>query len=233
MRFSVPESSSISRLNCSFGFELRIVLDHGEQAAERRRLLVGRLDRLFGRLGREQPRARVGDVLVHAFLVLRVALDRFDQVRNQVVPALQLVLDLRPLRLDRLFLRRRTCCTSSRSAPTARRDRQQRPPSRCYAQSILASSRPLGRSRLRAKSAIPRTRIILSSPARSRRLRRRCGRRQIRRSRRRIRRHRRRTAEPPPKPPPNGPTPLDQPLQPRRPQRRGTASPGPPPPLIG
>ena len=84
--------------------QLRVVLDDGQQAAEGARLLVGRLDRFLRRLGRQQPRSRVGDVLEHALFVLRVALDGLDQVRNQVVAALQLVLDLRPLRLDRFFL---------------------------------------------------------------------------------------------------------------------------------
>ena len=51
------------------GLELRVVLDDRQQAAERRRLLVGGRDRLFGRLRRQQPRSRVRDVLVDAFLV--------------------------------------------------------------------------------------------------------------------------------------------------------------------
>ena len=104
MRFSVPDSSSISRLNCSLALRLRIVLGDGEQAAERRRLLVGGGDRLLGRLRREQPRSRLGDLLEHAFFVAGVALHGFDEVGNQIVAPLQLVLDLRPLRLDRFFL---------------------------------------------------------------------------------------------------------------------------------
>ena len=86
------------------GLQLRIVLDHRQQPAERRGLLVRRGDRFFRRLRREQPRSRVGDVLVDALFVLREALDGLDEIRNQVVAPLQLVFDLRPLRLDRFFL---------------------------------------------------------------------------------------------------------------------------------
>ena len=59
-----------------------------------------------GDFAAEQLRARVGDVLEDAFFVRRVALDRLDEVGDQIVAALQLVLHLRPLRLDRFFLRR-------------------------------------------------------------------------------------------------------------------------------
>ena len=83
-------------MNCASAFRLRIVLDHREQPAERGGLLVGGLDGLFGRLGRQQPRARVGDVLEDAGFVGRVALDRLHEVRDQIVPALQLVLHLAP-----------------------------------------------------------------------------------------------------------------------------------------
>ena len=84
--------------------QLRIVLDDGEEPAECRRLLVRRGNRFLGRLRREQARARVGDVLVDRLFVLREPLGRLDQVGNEIVAPLQLVLDLRPLRLDRLFL---------------------------------------------------------------------------------------------------------------------------------
>ena len=205
------------------GAKLRIVFDDREQPAERGRLLVGGLNRLFGRLGREQPRARIGDVLVDAFLVLRVSLDGLHQVRNEVVPALQLVLDLRPLRLDRLFLPDERVIRAT-GQPTARR-LSERPPELLFCES--SASHVLSKS-IR-KSAIPRTRIILT--------------------------HQLEPPPPPPlppppnppnpppkppppppnppppnppNPPPNGPTPLDQPLQPRRPQRC-TGRPGPPP----
>ena len=48
--------------------------------------------------------SRVGDFLEHAFFVGRVALDGFNEVRDQIVAPLELVLDLRPLRLDRFLL---------------------------------------------------------------------------------------------------------------------------------
>src|SRR5207245_7443478 len=42
--------------------------------------------------------------LEHRLFMLRVALCRLDEIRDQIVAALQLVLHLRPLRLDGLFL---------------------------------------------------------------------------------------------------------------------------------
>src|SRR5262249_26422159 len=45
--------------------------------------------------------ARVGDLAEHGLFLLRDALHRLDQVGNEVVAALEHVLDLRPRRLDR------------------------------------------------------------------------------------------------------------------------------------
>jgi hypothetical protein len=67
------------------GAKLRIVLGDREQTAERGRLLVGRGDRFFRRFRGQESRPRVGDLLEDAFLVLGVALDGLDQVRNQIV----------------------------------------------------------------------------------------------------------------------------------------------------
>ena len=86
------------------GFKVGIVLDDQEQPSKRARLLVRRGDGFVGRFRVEQPRPGVGDFLEDAFFMRRVALDRFNQVRDQVVPALQLILHLRPLRFDRFFL---------------------------------------------------------------------------------------------------------------------------------
>ena len=53
-------------------------------------------------------------VLENRLLVARVALHRFHEVRNHIVAALQLVLHLGPLGLDRLFLRRELVVGASR-----------------------------------------------------------------------------------------------------------------------
>ena len=114
-----PASSSIRRLNCSFGLE---VADSSRRppAAGRARTSAGSPPGWFPRrLRREQPRSRVGDVLEDAFFVRGVALHRLDQVRDQIVAALDLVLHLRPLRLDRLFLRRELVVRAARTAPIA------------------------------------------------------------------------------------------------------------------
>ena len=104
MRFSVPASSSISRLNVSFDSQLRIVLDDDQQPRQRassarwppassaRASARRPAWRATRRSGRRRP------------LLLRDALGGLHQVGNQVVAALQLVLDLRPLRLDGLLL---------------------------------------------------------------------------------------------------------------------------------
>jgi hypothetical protein len=85
--------------------QVRVVLDHDQQTSQGRGLFVGRLDRLFGRLRARQLGARLGNLPEDITLLLRDSLGGFHQVRDQVVAALQLVLDLRPLCLDRLFLR--------------------------------------------------------------------------------------------------------------------------------
>src|SRR5205085_4615783 len=76
--------------------QLRVGLRDGEEAPERRgqpalrrRLLLDRL-RLLGR------RPRLGDAVEGGALVPGIALHRLDEVRDQVVAALQLHLDLRP-----------------------------------------------------------------------------------------------------------------------------------------
>src|SRR5204863_6883056 len=86
------------------GLELRIVFDDGEQPSKGGALAIRRGNALLRRLRAQQLRTGVGDVLVDAFFVLRIAFHGFHEVRDEVVSTLQLVLDLRPLRFDRLFL---------------------------------------------------------------------------------------------------------------------------------
>ena len=86
--------------------ELGVVLCNGEQLPEggHERTLGGRLcGRGPGRAGRERPRPR--DLLEHLALVRRVALHGLDQVRDQVVPAPQLGVDVRPRIADEVLLR--------------------------------------------------------------------------------------------------------------------------------
>jgi hypothetical protein len=83
---------------------LGIVLNHDQQAREGGALLVGGLNGLFRRSGPREPGARVRDLAEHVALLLRDAFDGLDEVGNEVVPPLELVFHLGPLRFDRLFL---------------------------------------------------------------------------------------------------------------------------------
>src|SRR5206468_716250 len=74
----------------------RVSLCDGEEATERRGERVLGLGLLLDSLRVLRRRARCGYLLEDAALMARVSLDRLDQVRNQVVPALQLHIDLRP-----------------------------------------------------------------------------------------------------------------------------------------
>ena len=78
------------------GLELGIVLDDGEQGAQGSGQHVLGLG-LFGRsLGarRNGVGPRFGDLGQDILLEVHVALDRVDEVRDEIVPALQLDLDL-------------------------------------------------------------------------------------------------------------------------------------------
>src|SRR5262245_3857317 len=86
------------------GSKLRVVFGDQEQPAERSRLLVGSRNRFFRCLRGEQSRACVGDLREHTLFVLSVTLDGLDEIGNEVVAPLKLILDLRPLSLDRFFL---------------------------------------------------------------------------------------------------------------------------------
>ena len=80
--------------------QLRVLLGDDAQAAERLAQHALRLARLR-RTGRLHGRgASLRDLLEGLALVGRVALDRLDQVRDQVVPALQLDVDPRPGLVD-------------------------------------------------------------------------------------------------------------------------------------
>ena len=73
--------------------------------------------------------------------MLRVALHGLDQIRNQIVAPLQLVLDLRPLRLDRFFLADEPVVRTA--GQRQRRERQDDEPSavlRVICMAILFSS---------------------------------------------------------------------------------------------
>ena len=96
MRFSVPDELVHQPVERFVRPQLRIVLGHDQQPRQRAALLVGRLDRLLRRLRAGELGARLGDLPEDVTLLLRDALDRLHQVGNQVVPPLQLVLDLRP-----------------------------------------------------------------------------------------------------------------------------------------
>ena len=80
--------------------ELRIRLGDGEQPAERLAEDALGLRRLGGRLRLLCARARCRDLLEGPALVRRVALDRLDEVRDEIPPALELDLDLRPRVVD-------------------------------------------------------------------------------------------------------------------------------------
>ena len=172
--------------------------------------------------------SRIGDVLEHAFFVRGVALHGFDQIGNQVVPPLQLVLDLRPLRLDRLVLADELVVRAA--AERQRRKRQEYHGVRpfCVSYGIVCRTRCSATLRAELQRTTELGSDLLSSQDRV---------------------HQSPAAPPPPppplpaaesaeaaaepaaattapanpaaaEPPPNGPTPLDHPLQPPRPQRR-------------
>jgi hypothetical protein len=62
------------------------------------------VDQLRRRLDAAHFRARLRDAEQHVALLLREALHRLDEVRNQVSASLILIDDLRPRRLDLLVL---------------------------------------------------------------------------------------------------------------------------------
>jgi tetratricopeptide (TPR) repeat protein len=99
---------------CFIGFQLRVGLDDHQQAGQCARLLVGGLDLLRGRGCAGHLRARVSDGAKDVLLLLGEPLGRFNQVRNQITAALQLILDLRPLRLDCFFLSREAVVRTAR-----------------------------------------------------------------------------------------------------------------------
>src|SRR6476659_1515851 len=82
------------------GLQLRVRLGDREQPAERLAQDPLGLGRLGGRTCALRRGARLGDRLERAALVRRVALDGLDEVRDQVVPTLELDLDLGPRVLD-------------------------------------------------------------------------------------------------------------------------------------
>ena len=73
-----------------------LVTDHGEQRLERVGQHVVGLGRLGRALGLHHRGPGLGDALEHALLVGGVALDRLDQVGDEVDPALELDVDLVP-----------------------------------------------------------------------------------------------------------------------------------------
>ena len=81
------------------GLEVGVVLGYREQAAQalaQHVLGLADLGGVAGGAGRDCGCPRVGDRFEGAALVPDVALDRLDQVRDQVVAALELDVDLRP-----------------------------------------------------------------------------------------------------------------------------------------
>ena len=89
-----------------FAFRFGVVLDDDHQLPERRdqrSLGRGLLGRRPG--GARGHRASARDVLEHLLLVGGVALDRLDQVRDQVVSTPELGVDVRPRVLDEGLLR--------------------------------------------------------------------------------------------------------------------------------
>jgi hypothetical protein len=82
------------------GLEVRVALGDGEQPAQRRRQCLLGLPGSSRTLRGDRRGARGRDLLEGGLLVRGVALDRVDQVRDQVVTALQLHVDLCPRLLD-------------------------------------------------------------------------------------------------------------------------------------
>src|SRR2546425_9747495 len=93
-----PLELVLQRAEVLVGLELRVVLGDGEQAAERGRQLPVGLRHLLQVAALDRPR-ELGPGLRHfgedRTLLLRIRLDRFDQVGDEIGAALQLDLDLR------------------------------------------------------------------------------------------------------------------------------------------
>jgi hypothetical protein len=83
---------------------LRIVLDDNEQSRQSSALLIRCLNRLLRRLRAGKPCARIRNLAEDVLFLLRDSFRRFDEIGNQVIPTLELVLDLSPLCLDGFFL---------------------------------------------------------------------------------------------------------------------------------
>jgi len=80
--------------------QIRVALHHDHQTVEGAgEFIIGR-DLVGNRSGSSDFRARVRHFHQHILLLLGVAFDRFHQIGNQVVAALQLIFHLRPGRLD-------------------------------------------------------------------------------------------------------------------------------------
>ena len=77
------------------GAQLRVGLGDGEQPAQRRARLAGRIGRAGHPLRRQRAGPGLGQLLEQARLVRRVGLDRLHQVRDQVGAPLQLDVDPR------------------------------------------------------------------------------------------------------------------------------------------
>ena len=77
-------------------FQLRVVLDDGQQSAQSAiQLLVGG-DLVRRSAGGEQSGAGLGDVTKNGLLLLGIAFHRLDQIGDQVGAALQHDINLRP-----------------------------------------------------------------------------------------------------------------------------------------
>src|SRR5690606_26199472 len=136
----------------------------------------------------------------HLLLLPGDAADGLDQVGNQVVAALQLVLHLRPLGLDRLFLRHERVV---RAAAERRRQQRQHQNGSDSCRECSHQCTSSAHSHHDAPPPPPPLRPPPNPPNPPPK-----------------------PPMPPPNPPPNGPTPLDQPLQWRpHPRRRGGRGP--------
>jgi hypothetical protein len=94
--FSIPAELLLQHHEVLVRLELGVGLGDGEQPAQGSGHHVGGLGGLVDRLRRGHGGARLADVVEDLLLVGRVALDRLDQVGDQVGAALELHVDLAP-----------------------------------------------------------------------------------------------------------------------------------------
>src|SRR6266852_4058970 len=106
-------------------FQLRIILHHHQQAAQRRIQLPVRRDLVRRSLRPYQRRARRRDIPEHLLLLHRKSLHRLHQVGNQICPPLQDHIHLRPRRVHGLLFHRHLIPPAHIHASQRQRQNQQ------------------------------------------------------------------------------------------------------------